>query len=159
MLGGVGKLTGTRIKLNTDEQVRPLAQPLIRTPYQTQRQGNVEAEIEHLLDLDIIDPVKNPTTWVNPIVVVHKANRNDIRICVDKRRTNEDILRERHLISTIDEVLQNMQGSKMFSKPDLIMGYHQLELDPESRIITTFSTHLVLYRYKLLLFGVKSAAE
>jgi hypothetical protein len=105
--------------------------------------------------LDIIDPVKSPTPWVNPIVVVHKANRNDIRICVDMRRTNEDITRERHLIPTIDEVLQNMQGSKMFSKPDLIMSYHQLEQDPEYRIITTFSTHSGLFRYKLLLFGVK----
>ncbi|KAK2139209.1 hypothetical protein LSH36_1941g00039 [Paralvinella palmiformis] len=117
---------------------------------QVKRQGNVEAEIKHLLDLDIIDPVKSPTPWVNPIVVVHKANRNDIRICVDMRRTNEDIMRERHLIPTIDEVLQNMQGSKMFSKPDLIMGYHQLELDPESRIITTFSTHLEEHGFTLI---------
>ena len=39
------------------------------------------------------------------------------------------------------------------------MGYHQLEVDPESRVITTFSTHAVLISYKHLLFGVKSVAE
>ena len=39
------------------------------------------------------------------------------------------------------------------------MGYHQLELEPKSRVITTFATHSWLYRYKRLLFGVNSASE
>ena len=47
----------------------------------------------------------------------------------------------------------------MFSKLDLNQGYHQLVLHPESRHITTFSTHLGLYRYKHLSFGVNAAAE
>jgi hypothetical protein len=38
-------------------------------------------------------------------------------------------------------------------------GYHQLELDPESRHITTFCTHLGNFRYKRLNFGINSAAE
>ena len=46
-----------------------------------------------------------------------------------------------------------------FSKLDLKWGYHQLELTPESRDITTFVTHCGLYRYKRLLFGVNSASE
>jgi hypothetical protein len=47
----------------------------------------------------------------------------------------------------------------VFSKLDLNQGYHQLELSPESRYITTFSTHVGLRRYKRLNFGVNSAAE
>ena len=39
------------------------------------------------------------------------------------------------------------------------MGYHQIELDPDSREITTFATHAGLFRYKRLLFGVNSATE
>ena len=38
-------------------------------------------------------------------------------------------------------------------------GYHQLELEPESRDITTFATHSGLFRYKRLLFGLSSASE
>ena len=39
------------------------------------------------------------------------------------------------------------------------MGYHQLQLDPECMNITTFYTHLGLYRYKRLVVGINSAAE
>ncbi len=55
--------------------------------------------------------------------------------------------------------MQGMNGNKVFSKLDLNWGYHQLELTPESRGITTFVTHCGLYRYKRLLFGVSSASE
>ena len=41
----------------------------------------------------------------------------------------------------------------MFSKLDLHQGYNQMELTPESRYITTFSTHLGLRRYTRLNFG------
>jgi hypothetical protein len=39
------------------------------------------------------------------------------------------------------------------------VGYHQVELNPESRYITTFTTHVGLRRYKRLIFGISSAAE
>ena len=42
---------------------------------------------------------------------------------------------------------------------DLSQAYHQLELDEASRSITTFSTHLGLYRYKRLNYGTNAAAE
>ena len=47
----------------------------------------------------------------------------------------------------------------MFTKLDLKAGYHQIELAPESRHLTVFSTHVGLFRYKRLNFGVCSAAE
>ena len=50
-------------------------------------------------------------------------------------------------------------GSKFFSVLDLNQAYHQIELDEQSRYITTFSTHVGLRRYKRLFFGVTSAAE
>ena len=39
------------------------------------------------------------------------------------------------------------------------MGFHQVELEEESREITTFVTHRGLYRYKRLIFGISSAPE
>ena len=108
--------------------------------------------------MDIIEPVEGPTPWVSPIVVLPKQN-DEIRLCVDMRRANEAIIRERYQIPTVDEVLHNLNQSTVFSKLDLKWGYHQLELHPDSRSITTFTTHCGLYRYKRLMFGINSAPE
>ena len=40
--------------------------------------------------------------WVNPTVIASKRD-GDIRPCIDMRRTNEAIIRERHPIPTVDE--------------------------------------------------------
>ena len=61
------------------------------------------------------------------------------------RRANEAIQREKLPIPTVDEVLEEMNGSKLFSKLDMIMGFHQIELEEESRDITTFSAGDSLY--------------
>ena len=118
----------------------------------------MEQERHKLLKLDIIEKVDGATQWVNPVVIVPKAN-DAICLCLDMRWANEAILRECHLIPAVDEILGNMNGSKIFSKLDLRMGYHQLELDAESRVITKFATHVGLYHYKQFVFGVKSASE
>ena len=97
--------------------------------------------------------MEGPTPWVSPVVVVPKQN-DEIRLCVDMRRANEAIIRERYQIPTVDKVLHNLNQSTVFSKLDLKWGYHQLELHPDSRSITTFTTHCGLYRYKRLMFGI-----
>ena len=119
----------------------------------------MESKIESLLALDIIEPVNGPAPWVNAAVIVPKGNSDDIRLCIDMRRANEAIIRGRHPIPTVDEVLQSMNGSTVFSKMDLKWGYHQLERSPESHEITTFAVHAGLFRYKRLLSGLNSASE
>ena len=75
------------------------------------------------------------------------------------RDAHKAIRRTRHVTPTIEELVSDLNGATVFSKIDLRSGYHQLELDPESIYITTFSTHVCLYRYKRLIFGLNSAAE
>ena len=110
--------------------------------------------MKKLVELDIIEKVSGPSTWVSPVVVVPKAT-GDIHLCVDMRQANMAVKREWYPIPTIDEVLQDLNQSKFFSKLDLNSAYHQIELVPESRDITTFGTHDGLYRYKRLMFGYK----
>ena len=71
----------------------------------------------------------------------------------------EQVKWEKHLMPTIDDPVADIKGATVFSKLDLSAGYHHLELAPESRTITTFSTHIVLRRYERLLFGIKAASE
>ena len=145
-----------QLKLLVDEQVQPVAQPLRRPAFSLKEK--IEKKLDELLREDIIEQVEGPTPWVNPVVVVRKPN-GDVRLCVDTRCANKAIIRERHPIPTIDEVLEDMQEASVFSKLDLKWGYHQIELSEESRSITTFVTHKGLFRYKRLMFGITSAPE
>ena len=133
-----------------------VALPIRRTPFSLR--SKVEEKVQELINLDIIEPATGYTPWVNPVVVVPKS-QGDIHLCIHMRRANKAILRELHPIPTVDEILQSLNGSRVFSKLDLRWGFHQLELTPDLREITTFVTHCGLFRYKRLLFGVNSASE
>ena len=101
----------------------------------------------------MIEKVEGPTSWINPLVVVEKPN-SEIRLCLDMRQANHAIIREKHPVPTVEETLQEVSNAKVFSKLDLNMAFHQIELHPNSRDITTFAAPNGLYRYKRLIFGV-----
>ena len=134
---GVGKLKDYQVKLHMNPDVPPMAQPVRRTPFSLR--DKVKEKIEELIAMDIIESVEGPTPWLSPVVVVPKQN-DGIRLCMDMRRANEAIIRERYPITTVDEVLQSLNQSTVFGKLDLKWGYHQLELHPDSRSITTLHT-------------------
>lgn len=155
---GIGKLRNHQVKIHIDTTVKAVAQKRRKTPFHLR--DKVEKEINELLKLDIIEKIEGePTPWVSPIVTPPKKDGKEIRLCVDMRQPNKAIKRERHTMPTIEELILDLNGSKVFSKLDLRSGYHQLELHPDSRYITTFSTHLGIFRYKRLNFGVSSASE
>lgn len=59
--------------------------------------------------MDIIERVEGPTLWVDLVVILPKRDK-DIRMCLDMRKSNEAIVRERYPIPTVDEILQGMNG-------------------------------------------------
>ena len=154
----MGKYKGESVRIHVDESIMPVALLHRRIPFHVRKQ--VEEKLRQLECDGIIEHAEGPTPWVSPIVIVPKPQKpNEIRICVDMRSLNKAIVRERHIIPTIDDVLSDLNGCKVFSKIDLNQGYHQILLHPDSRPLTTFSTHIGLYRYKRLNFGLSCAAE
>ena len=145
---GIGKVK--------DFQVQPVAQPIRKVPYHLR--DKLSTKLDELVELDIIEKMSGPSSWVSPVVVVPKPS-GDIRLCVDMRQANVAVKRERFPIPTIDVVLQDLNQSKFFSKLDLTTAYHQIELSPESSDITRFGTHKGLYWYKRLMFGISCAPE
>ena len=82
----------------------------------------MEKKLDELLTCGIIQEVpEGQTSWVSPLVVVPKPD-GDVRICVDMRRANQAIIRERQPIPTVEEVLQDLNGSTVFSRVDLKGG-------------------------------------
>lgn len=157
LINRTGKLRNFKVHLHIDNKVLPVAQQHRRIPFHLRKQ--VEQEIIRLEKAEIIEKAEGPTLWVSPVVIVPKAGSNKIRLCVDMRMVNTAIKRERHITPTLDDFITQLNGCCVFSKIDLSEGYHQLELDEQSKTVTTFSTHLGLYRYKRLNFGISSAAE
>ncbi|KAL0151515.1 hypothetical protein M9458_053167, partial [Cirrhinus mrigala] len=103
-------------------------------------------------------PVTQPTPWVNSLGVTEKKN-GSLRVCLDLRDLNKAVFRQHFSIPTTEDVLCKLAGKKIFSIFDEKGGYWQVRLDTESSLLCTFNTPWGRYRFKRLLFGVKSAGE
>ena len=126
---GLGKLKDFQLKIPIDHKVPPVVQKLRQVPYQLR--GKLEKKLDELEELNIIEKVTTPSSWILPVVIVPKKN-GDVRLCIDMRQANTAVKRIKHPIPTIDEVLQDLNNSTMFSKLDIKWAYHQIELDQES---------------------------
>ncbi|XP_058817207.1 uncharacterized protein K02A2.6-like [Topomyia yanbarensis] len=149
-------IKGVKLRINIDDSVTPVAQHVRRVPIALRQQ--VEDKLNKLLRTGIIEKVDGPSPWVSPLVVVTKDD-GELRLCVDMRRANTAIKREYHVIPTLDDLLARLSGARWFSRLDIKDAYHQVELHESSRHITTFITHLGMFRYTRLMFGVCSASE
>ena len=118
----------------------------------------VENEIQKLLEQEFIEPVTSSPKCLSPLVCVPKKN-GDACLCVVMGKAKTAIIRNYYPIPTLDEILYEINGAKIFSKLDLVQGYHQIVLDEKSRDITTFSTPQGLFRYKRLIFGATNEFE
>ena len=99
----------------------------------------VKQELEHMEKFDMISKVNKPTLWCAGMVVVPKKS-GDVRICVDLKSLNENVLRETHPLPGVDETLAQLTGATVMSKLDANSGFWQIPLAQESRELTTFIT-------------------
>ena len=101
----------TKYPQHIDDLVTSVAQAPRRIPFYIRKA--VQAKLDELETLGIIEPVKGPTPWVSPLVAVPKPN-GDIRICVDMHQANSAIVCERHPIPIVEETLQELHGATIF---------------------------------------------
>ncbi|XP_055604471.1 uncharacterized protein K02A2.6-like [Uranotaenia lowii] len=150
------KISGVQVRVQMDPKAVPIFQPLRRVPIHLE--AAVTEKLDELLKRDIIEIKEGPATWVSPLVVANKAN-GSIRLCVDLRRVNQAVIRDRHPMPVIEDVLARIARGKIWSVLDIMDAFFLLELDEESRNVMTFITHRGLYRFKRLPFGLVSAPE
>ena len=117
----------------------------------------VKEELQRMENDGVIKKQEEPTDWVNSMVIVETPKK--LRICIDPRDMNKVIKQEHFPMKTIEEVVQNMPGAKVFSKLDATSGYWQLKLDEESSKLCTFNTPFGRYRFLRVPFGTVSASE
>ena len=87
----LGKMKNVEVKLDIDENVRPIHQSHRRIRFLQRK--NFEACVESLLQRDIIEPAAGPILWVSPVVFAPKTKKpGKVRLCVDMREANKTII-------------------------------------------------------------------
>lgn len=152
----LSKVKGVMVHIHLDPEAKPVFQPMRRVPVALEEAVN--KKLCELMERDIIEEKKGPVSWVSPLVVVGKAN-GEPRICLDLRRVNEAVLRERHPMPLIEDLLARIGSNMMRSKLDVKDSFLQLELDEASRDVMVFLTVRGLYRFKRMPFGLVTAPE
>ncbi|GJY80363.1 putative nucleotidyltransferase, ribonuclease H [Tanacetum coccineum] len=132
------------------------AEPISKAPY---RMAPIELkelkdQLQELLERGFIRPSVSP--WGAPVLFVKKKD-GSMRLCIDYRELNKITIRNRYPLPRIDDLFDQLQGAKHFSKIDLRSGYHQLRVKEQDISKTAFRTRYGHYEFLVMPFGLTNA--
>ena len=142
--------------IKIDPSVSPVQHPPRRVPVAVCEQ--LKAELDRMVEQDIIPPVTTPTPWVSSLMVVPKKD-GKIWLCLDQEDLNQAIQREHYPLPTIEDVATHLHGAKVFTKLDVRNSFWHVKLDDSSSYLATFNTPFGRYRWKRMPFVVVGCGE
>nr|GEZ42225.1 retrotransposon protein, putative, Ty3-gypsy subclass [Tanacetum cinerariifolium] len=115
----------------------------------------LKEQLRQLLDLGFIRLSVSP--WGAP-VLFEKKKDGSMMLCINYRELNRVTIRNRYPLPRIDDLFDQLQGAKFFSKIDLRSGYHQLRVKEQDIPKTAFRTRYGHYEFLVMLFGLINAS-
>ena len=146
-----GRTNACKLTIDTGEAAPRRSHPY-RVPNKLKE--GVRAEVEKLVEMGIVVPSTSP--WASPVVPVPKGD-GTVRVCVDYRKLNEVTTADPYYMSTMDEILERVGGSRIVSKIDLAKGFYQVEVEPLSQEKTAFVSPYGKFEFTRMPFGLKNA--
>ena len=127
--GSLGLLKTQPVKIVLREDAQPYAVYTARS-VSIPLMKPVKEELDRMEAEGVIEKVTEPTEWCSPMVTAPKKS-GKVRICVDLRKLNRGVKRERFMLPTSEEITAELSGSTVFSSLDAEAGFWQIPLDKD----------------------------
>lgn len=122
--------------------------------YSPLHKTEIERQVIELLQARLISHSTSP--FASPVLLVQKKD-GSWRFCVDYRKLNAVTVKNRFPMPVIEEILEELAGSKYFTKLDMRSGYHQVRMATQDEYKTAFKTHHGHFQFKVMPFELTNA--
>jgi hypothetical protein len=137
-------------------ELEPGQTPPCRPTYRltSEELAELRSTLDDLLAKGFIQPSTSP--FGAPILFVKKKDGSR-RIVVDYRGLNRITVKNKYPLPRIDELFDQLKGARVFSKLDLMSGYHQIRIKAGHERATAFRTRYGHFEFRVLPFGLTNA--
>ena len=138
-------------------ELLPGTAPISVTPYRmaSTELRELKTQLQELLEKGYIRPSISP--WGAPVLFVKKKD-STLRLCIDYRQLNRVTIKNKYPLPRFDDLFDQLQGARVFSKIDLRSGYHQLRIANADVPKTAFRTRYGHFEFLVMPFGLTNMA-